>query len=130
MTSADKNPGDAIQVSTQAIYMAEQSDPGQRRYVFAYTINISNNGSQPAQVLTRHWLISDADGRVQEVHGDGVIGEQPQILPGKTHTYSSGTVIETPVGTMEGHYGLVNDAGEHFKAPVPVFRLAVPGVLN
>ena len=83
-----------------------------------------------AQLLTRHWLITDADGKVQEVHGDGVIGVQPEIQPGEHHTYSSGAIIETPVGTMEGKYGMVNPTGEAFDAAIPVFRLAVPGVLN
>jgi ApaG protein len=121
---------DSIQIETRTTYLAAQSDPGGRRYVFAYTINIYNAGEQPAQLLTRHWLITDADGRIQEVHGDGVIGEQPNILPGESHTYSSGAVIETPVGTMEGRYGMVTPEGARFDAAIPVFRLAVPGVLN
>jgi ApaG protein len=121
---------DSIRIETRTTYLAAQSDPRNRRYVFAYTIDIHNTGEQPAQLLTRHWLITDADGRIQEVHGDGVIGEQPNIQPGETHTYSSGAVIETPVGTMEGRYGMITPEGARFDAPIPVFRLAVPGVLN
>ena len=119
-----------ITVKTEVVYLPHQSDPAEHRYVFAYTINISNTGQQPAQLLTRYWLITDADGNKQEVQGDGVVGEQPKIEPGATYTYSSGTVVETPVGTMEGHYGMVDAAGNHFDAAIPVFRLAIPGVLN
>ena len=122
--------GEDIRIVAEAVYLADQSNPDERRYVFAYTINIHNAGPVPAQLLTRHWLITDADGRIQEVHGDGVIGEQPEIAPGSTHTYSSGAVLETPVGTMEGRYGMVSSGGDHFDTSIPVFRLAVPGVLN
>jgi ApaG protein len=130
METMSDNLNGQIRVETQAVYLPHQSDPAANRYVFAYTINISNTGQQPAQLLTRYWLITDADGNKQEVQGDGVVGEQPKIEPGATHTYSSGTVIETPVGTMEGRYGMVDAAGSHFDAAIPVFRLAVPGVLN
>ncbi|MBS93461.1 MAG: Co2+/Mg2+ efflux protein ApaG [Chromatiales bacterium] len=130
MTTDVANTNADIQIDAEAIYIAEQSDPDERRFVFAYTINIHNAGSTPAQLLTRHWLITDADGRIQEVHGDGVIGKQPEIAPGTAHSYSSGAVIETPVGTMEGRYGMISDSGSHFDTPIPVFRLAVPGVLN
>lgn len=130
MTTNDNNGNPLIQVEAKANYMAEQSDPNQRRYVFSYTIRIHNAGDEPAQLLTRHWLITDSDGHVQEVHGDGVVGEQPEIQPGETHCYSSGAMIETPVGTMEGKYGMVSRGGDRFDTPIPVFRLAVPGVLN
>ena len=120
----------AIRVETQSWYLAEQSSPGERRYAFSYTISIHNDGNEPAQLMTRHWLITDADGKVQEVHGDGVIGNQPVIKPGEHHTYSSGAIIETPVGTMEGRYGMVTSDGKAFDAAIPVFRLAMPGVLN
>ena len=119
-----------ITINAAVQFLEGQSDPEERRYVFAYTINIHNASDAPAQLLTRHWLITDADGRIQEVHGDGVIGEQPNIAPGDTHTYSSGAIIETPVGTMEGRYGMVSNEGVQFEAVIPVFRLAVPGVLN
>ena len=130
MIQAGEKLDESIRVETQATYLEAQSDPRERRYVFAYTINIYNAGPQPAQLLTRHWLITDADGRIQEVHGDGVVGEQPNIQPGESHTYSSGAVIETPVGTMEGRYGMITSAGARFDAAIPVFRLAVPGILN
>ncbi len=129
-TGQGADPGLAISVDTRVVYLDAQSDPDQRRYVFAYTIDIHNRGAMPAQLLTRHWLITDADGRIREVHGEGVVGQQPAIAPGTTHTYSSSAVLETPVGTMEGRYGMVTAAGENFDAAVPVFRLAVPGVLN
>ena len=88
------------------------------------------NTGERHTLLNRHWIITDANGKVQEIHGDGVVGEQPRIQPGETHRYSSGTVIETPVGTMEGSYGMRSDDGEQFRAEIPCFRLAVPGVLH
>ena len=131
---AEPNPEDeltdSIRVSVQTRYLADQSNPDERRYVFSYTVSIHNSGKTGAQLLTRQWLITDADGRLQEVQGDGVIGEQPHISPGETHTYTSGSIIETPVGTMEGRYGMVSADGQQFDATIPVFRLAVPGVLN
>jgi len=130
MDSSNENLTNSIRVEAHAYYLPEQSDPNEARFVFGYTINIHNDGSRPAQLLTRHWLITDANGRVQEVHGDGVVGEQPEIFPGKTHTYTSGALLETPVGTMEGRYGMVSEAEGNFDTPIPVFRLAVPGVLN
>ena len=119
-----------IQVTVETLYLPEQSEPAGDRYVFAYTITIRNTGSVPARLLNRHWIITDANGKVQEVHGDGVVGEQPHIEPGAQHRYSSGAVIETPVGTMEGSYGMLSDDGIRFRTPVPLFRLAVPGVLH
>lgn len=119
-----------ILISVETAYLPEQSEPGGSRYVFAYTITIRNAGGQPAQLLNRHWIITDANGKVQEVHGDGVVGEQPNIAPGAAHRYSSGAVLETPVGTMEGSYGMRAADGTAFRAPIPRFRLAVPGVLH
>jgi ApaG protein len=130
MSAKEKKTVEAIRVEATSWYMADQSSPEDRRFVFSYTINIHNDGSAPAKLLTRHWLITDADGKVQEVHGDGVIGKQPVILPGERHTYSSGTIIETPVGTMEGRYGMASPSGDQFDVPIPIFRLAMPGVLN
>jgi ApaG protein len=130
MALSNESLDNSIRVEAHSVYLPDQSDPEQRSFVFAYTIKIHNDGSQPAQLLTRHWLITDADGRTQEVHGDGVIGEQPEIFPGKTHTYSSGTLIETPVGTMEGRYGMICESEGNFNAQIPVFQLAVPGILN
>lgn len=119
-----------IQIEVETAYLPDQSDPAVPRYVFAYTITIRNNGPVPATLLTRRWTITDANGKVREVEGQGVVGEQPCIPPGKAHRYSSGAVIETPVGVMEGSYGMIGDDGVPFPAPVPAFRLAVPGILN
>lgn len=117
-----------IQVSTN--YVDEQSDPDQDRYVFSYTITISNEGDIPAQLISRHWVITDANGKVQEVSGDGVVGEQPHLEPGEMFRYSSGAVLDTPVGAMQGLYRMQTDSGIKFDAPIAPFTLAVPGVLN
>lgn len=119
-----------IRVEVETSYLDEQSDPREHRYVFAYTITIRNDGPAPARLLTRHWVITDANGKVQEVRGDGVVGEQPYLKPGQGFRYSSGAVIETPVGAMQGSYQMVSDDGLHFDAPIPPFRLAIPGVLH
>jgi ApaG protein len=123
-------PDHRIAVDVETAYVEEQSDPRDKRYVFAYTITIRNEGGQPAKLLTRHWIITDADGKVQEVRGDGVVGEQPHLQPGQGFRYSSGAVLETPVGTMHGSYQMVADDGERFDAPIAPFRLAIPGLLN
>lgn len=119
-----------IAVDVETAYVEEQSDPRDQRFVFAYTITIRNDGGQPAQLLTRHWIITDANGKVQEVRGEGVVGEQPHLKPGQGFRYSSGAVLETPVGTMHGSYQMVADDGERFDAPIAPFRLAIPGLLN
>ncbi len=98
--------------------------------MFAYTITIRNEGTKPARLVTRHWLITDANGKVQEVVGDGVVGEQPHLQPGQGFRYSSGAILETPVGAMQGKYHMVADDGEQFDAPIAPFRLAMPGVLH
>jgi len=98
--------------------------------VFAYTITIRNEGEVAAKLLTRHWIITDADARVSEVRGDGVVGEQPYLKPGQGFRYSSGAVLETPVGTMQGSYQMIADDGARFDAPIPAFRLAMPGMLH
>lgn len=121
---------DSIRIEVQTAFLEDESDPPADRYVFAYTITIYNDGPLPAQLMTRRWLITDANGRVQEVAGDGVVGEQPRIRPGHMHRYSSGAVLETPVGTMEGSYGMVSAEGVSFRTPIPRFRLSVPGILN
>jgi len=121
---------DAIKVDVETAYLPDQSDPAAPRYVFAYTITIRNNGAVPATLVTRRWVITDANGKVREVSGEGVVGEQPCIQPGKSHRYSSGAVIETPVGTMQGSYQMMADDGQQFDAPIAPFRLAMPGVLN
>jgi len=123
-------PQHKIRVDVETSYVAEQSDPKERRFVFAYTITLRNEGQVPAKLLTRHWIITDANGKVQEVRGDGVVGEQPHLKPGQGFRYSSGTMIETPVGAMQGSYQMVADDGERFDAPIPPFRLAMPGILQ
>ena len=117
-----------IQVVTD--YVDEQSEPDADRYVFAYTITIVNNGNVPAKLLSRHWVITDANGKVQEVSGDGVVGEQPHLKPGDEFRYSSGAVLETPVGAMQGLYRMETDTGTNFDAPIAPFTLAVPGLLH
>jgi len=119
-----------IDVSVTTRYLAAQSQPEQNRYAFSYTVTIANNGELPAQLLSRHWIITDGDGRVQEVRGAGVIGRQPHIEPGASHTYSSGTVMATQVGTMQGSYQMLAEDGKRFDAIIAPFRLAVPGSLH
>ena len=119
-----------IRVDVDTSYLEDQSDPKERRYVFSYTITIRNEGSVPARLLTRHWIITDSNGKVQEVRGEGVVGEQPYLKPGQGFRYSSGAVLETPVGAMEGSYQMVTDDGAQFDAPIAAFRLAMPGLLH
>ena len=118
----------SIEVATD--YVVDQSEPDVGRYVFAYTITISNRGDVAARLLSRHWIITDANGKVQEVSGDGVVGEQPHLNPGEKFRYSSGAILETPVGAMQGSYRMTTDSGVSFEAPIPPFTLAVPGVLH
>lgn len=119
-----------IRIKVATSYVDDQSEPDIDRYVFAYTITIENLSDVPAQLLRRHWVITDANGKVQEVSGDGVVGEQPKLGPGETFRYSSGAVLETPVGAMQGSYSMHSDDGADFDAPIPPFTLAVPGVLH
>lgn len=119
-----------IQVSAITDYIEEQSVPDEQRYIFAYTISITNTGTVPATLLRRHWIITDANNKVQEVHGEGVIGEQPYLLPGETYKYTSGAMLETPVGCMEGMYDMVAEDGNEFSASIPVFSLKVPNTLH
>lgn len=120
----------AIAIDVATSYMDEQSEPDADRYVFAYTITIANNGTVPATLRSRHWIITDANGKVQEVNGDGVVGEQPHLNPGERFRYSSGAVLETPVGAMQGLYRMETDTGATFEAPIPPFTLAVPGLVH
>lgn len=119
-----------ISIDVATDYVDDQSDPQIDRYVFAYTITIANQGNIAAQLLSRHWVITDGNGKVQEVSGDGVVGEQPHLNPGEQFRYSSGAVLETPVGSMQGRYRMKTDNGIDFDAPIPAFTLAVPGQLN
>ncbi|HMW18231.1 MAG TPA: Co2+/Mg2+ efflux protein ApaG [Accumulibacter sp.] len=119
-----------IAVSAAPQYIAEQSDPANDSYVFAYTITIQNVGTVPAQLISRHWIITDASGEVQEVRGLGVVGHQPLLQPGEKFVYTSGCQLETPVGTMRGSYQLTSVDGVQFDAEIPEFALAVPHVLH
>lgn len=119
-----------IEVSARTLYLAEQSDEAEGQYVFAYTITIRNTGSVSAQLISRHWVITDAQGLVQEVRGLGVVGDQPVLAPGEQHEYTSGTSIATPVGTMRGSYQMVAEDGTKFDAPISEFALSMPRVLH
>jgi len=119
-----------VAVSATTQYIADQSDESAGRYVFAYTITIRNGGNVPAQLISRHWVISDAQGLVQEVRGLGVVGEQPTLRPNESFQYTSGTAIATPVGTMRGTYQMVADDGMQFDAAIPEFTLSMPRVLH
>lgn len=119
-----------IQVDVETRYIEEQSNPEQNYYVFAYTITIQNKGRQPAQLLTRHWVITDSNQKIQEVRGDGVVGEQPLLKPGEQFVYTSGTMLETSVGTMKGSYQMLADDGSRFDATIDEFVLSTPRVLH
>jgi ApaG protein len=119
-----------IRIEVETAYLDQQSDPAEGRYAFSYMITISNDGPVAARLLSRHWIITDADGGVQEVRGDGVVGEQPLIRPGEGFRYSSGAIIPTPVGSMRGAYHMVDEGGRHFDAPIAPFTLARPGTLH
>ena len=127
MTDAAKHE---IEVSAQTRYLADQSDEAAGRFVFAYTITLRNLGNVAAQLISRHWVITDAEQQVQEVRGLGVVGEQPLLKPGESYEYTSGTAIGTPVGTMHGSYQMVAADGTRFDAAIPAFTLSVPRVLH
>jgi len=126
---SENNPYD-VKVNVKTTFIPEQSDPDTDRYVFAYTITIHNEGTVAAKLLTRHWIINDANGNTQEVHGEGVVGEQPYLKPGESFQYTSGTVIETPVGSMEGSYQMLAEDGTPFDAKIPAFTLSLPHKLH
>ncbi len=117
-----------IDVKTQ--YLPSQSTPAEDQYAFAYTITITNQGEQTVQLLTRHWVITDGNNRTQEVQGEGVVGEKPYIEPGSSYRYTSGAVLETAVGSMEGSYQMIDAGGAHFDVPIPPFALTQPGALH
>ena len=119
-----------INVGVKTTYLPDESSPDGARYVFAYTVTLTNQGECPAKLITRHWIITDANNQVQEVRGEGVVGEQPHLQPGESFEYTSGTVLETPFGTMEGSYQMITDEGIEFDAVIPVFRLNIPGTLH
>ena len=123
-------PQHDIKVIAQSTFVPDQSDPEAGRYVFAYTIKITNQGAVPAQLVSRHWIITDGDNRVQEVRGLGVVGEQPLLQPNQSFEYTSGTALATPVGTMRGTYQMVAENGIRFDAQIPQFTLSIPRVLH
>ena len=130
MAATSAASGGAIQVSARTTFLPEQSDQAAGRYVFAYTITITNAGSVAAKLISRHWIITDANEKVQEVRGLGVVGEQPLLKPQESFEYTSGTAIETVVGTMRGSYQMIAEDGHEFDAPIPEFTLSVPRVLH
>lgn len=119
-----------IRVHVESRYIVEQSAPDSDRYVFSYTVTISNEGDAPAQLLSRHWVITDANNKVQEVKGEGVVGEQPELKPGEQYRYTSGTLLATPVGSMHGSYQMIGEDGFEFDAEIPIFTLSIPRTLH
>jgi len=119
-----------IKVIASSNYLPEQSQAQQHRYAFAYTVTIENQGTEPVQLVDRHWIITDTDGKVQEVRGEGVVGEKPYLKPGQSFRYTSGTLLPTPVGSMHGSYGMITDDGTRFEAEIPAFSLAIPKTLH
>ena len=126
----DEHSDYALEISVATQFLDEQSDPDSERYVFAYTIRIRNLGRLPAQLLDRHWVITDGNGKVEEVRGEGVVGEQPRLEPGEAFTYTSGAVLETDIGTLRGSYDVLADDGTRFAAPIPPFTLSIPRTLH
>ncbi|MCB1856739.1 MAG: Co2+/Mg2+ efflux protein ApaG [Gammaproteobacteria bacterium] len=120
----------SIHVDVTTAYIESQSSPEDHHYVFSYTIRIRNDGTVAAQLLNRHWIITDANGKVQEVVGEGVVGQQPLLQPGEDFHYTSGTSLETPVGSMHGSYQMCTATGDRFDAPIAPFTLAIPRSLN
>tara|TARA_A100000164_G_scaffold300406_1_gene275279 strand:- start:30 stop:407 length:378 start_codon:yes stop_codon:yes gene_type:complete len=119
-----------VDVEVKTEYVEYQSIPSENRYVFSYTVTIKNSGKIPAKLISRHWIISDANGKVDEVKGLGVIGEQPRLLSNQSFEYTSGTILNTPVGTMHGQYKMVADNGYEFDTEIPLFSLNMPKILN
>ena len=119
-----------IRIKVNTNYLKGQSAPDENRYVFSYTINIKNLGNNSAKLISRQWIITDSNGNIQEVNGDGVVGQQPNINSGEEFTYTSGTIIKTPVGTMEGRYFMEDINNKRFEALIAPFTLAVPGLIN
>ena len=119
-----------IQVTVSTQYIEKESNPEAGRFIFSYTMTITNEGDIAAKLLSRHWIITDASNRIQEVKGKGVVGQQPLIKPGESYQYSSGTMLETPVGSMQGSYQMIADDDHHFDAIIEPFSLALPRMLN
>ncbi len=126
----NEKTNDPIDVKVESIYLPSESAPDKSRFVFAYTVTIENHGEKAARLMTRHWIITDSNGKVQEVEGDGVVGEQPYLKPGEGFQYTSGTMLETPMGVMEGSYQMVTDDGEQITAEIHPFTLSGPQTLH
>ena len=120
----------AIHIEVETNYIEDQSEPESDRFVFAYTINIINNSDIATRLLSRHWIVTDANYKQQEVSGEGVVGQQPYLLPGQSFKYTSAAMIETPVGSMHGSYQMVDDDGHIFDAPIPAFNLSTPNSIH
>ena len=120
----------SVKVEVETHYIANNSSPAEKSFVFAYVITISNLGDVGVQLMKRHWIITDGNGDVEHVRGDGVVGEQPHLIPGQTFEYTSGAVLETPVGTMEGTYQMMADDGHSFDAEIPQFVLSADSTLH
>ena len=123
-------PGYRIDIKVETQYLPDQSEPEDSRFVFAYTITITNTGSLPARLVSRHWIILDGAENRQEVHGEGVVGQQPRLDPGESFRYTSGTVLQTSVGSMQGSYQMLGDDGESFDVEIPAFTLSTPNALH
>jgi ApaG protein len=119
-----------IEIAVVATYMEAQSEPAKDHYVFAYTITISNHGAPPSRLMRRHWIITDASGEVEEVRGDGVVGEQPRLASGEKFEYTSGAILKTPVGAMQGSYEFEDDDGNLFEVPIDPFSLSIPNLVH
>ena len=119
-----------IEVRVRSDYVPEQSLPNDQRYVFSYTVTIENSGQEAARLINRHWVVADSNGKVQEVRGEGVVGEQPHLKPGESYRYTSGTILETPIGSMHGSYEMLADDGTRFDADIHPFSLATPTSLH
>ena len=130
LNSLEKKNVSDIAISVETRFIDAESDPLAKRYLFAYTITITNHGTTAAQLLNRYWLITSGDGKKEEVQGPGVVGEQPRLNSGEAFRYTSGAVLETAVGTMEGHYEFRSDGGDLFKVAIPPFSLAVPNAVH
>ena len=125
-----KQSEQAIYITVESRHLPQESDPSAQRYVFAYTITIENNSNEASQLLNRHWIITDGQGDIEEFQGPGVVGQQPRIQPGEGFRYSSGAILKTPVGVMQGKYEFVTDAGHHFDVEIPQFSLAVSALVH
>ena len=119
-----------VEVEAESFFLEDHSDPDENHFIFAYKIRIKNHGSQTVQLLSRHWIITDSNGKTEEVKGEGVVGEQPVLDPGEEFEYTSGSHLKTEMGTMHGSYQMVNDQGESLEVEIPCFTLSVPGILN